>query len=270
MSRSRLSVLALLLFGCTEPTVAPSVATAHLRSPALTLSLPAPEAVMPSGYTTIMGETNNSMPHTWSNVRYQQVFAGSDVVDPHIVKLCLRRDNISGGAGGTQTLTIRMGPTSLDYTNLGSNFDSNYSAPPTEVFSGDVVVPASSGAGTPVDFDFCIPFTQQYDHTAGSNLIVEVINTSSSSLFQPRDACDDSVGSLCTTARAFAFSATAENATLVQTGGLVMKFVSPEPPAPNDPVTSDDCKKGAWADFGFRNQGQCVRFVETGIDSRAI
>jgi hypothetical protein len=267
MSRSKLSVLAVVLFGCTEPTVAPTVETAHLRPPSPSLALAAPEAVMPSAYTTIMGETNNSMPHTWSNVRYQQVFAGSDIVDPRLVKLCLRRDELAGGAGGTQTLTIRMGPTSLDYTNLGNNFDSNYSAPPTEVFSGDVAVPSSTGAGTPVDFDFCIPFTQEYDHTPGSNLIVEVVNTSPSSLFQPRDACDDR-GPLCTTARAFAFSAVAENASLVQAGGLVMKFVSPEPPAPTNPVTSDDCKKGAWADFGFRNQGQCVRFVETGVDSR--
>ncbi len=30
----------------------------------------------------------------------------------------------------------------------------------------------------------------------------------------------------------------------------------------------DECKKGGWANFGFRNQGQCARFVETGKDSR--
>jgi len=28
------------------------------------------------------------------------------------------------------------------------------------------------------------------------------------------------------------------------------------------------CKKGGWEDFGFRNQGQCIRFVNTGKDSR--
>jgi hypothetical protein len=233
----------------------------------MSLAAAAVEAVMPSGYTSMMGETNNSFPHTQKNLRYQQVFSGSDVIDPNIVKVCLRKDELFGGAGSTQTLTIKMGPTSLDYTNLGRNFDANYSAPPTEVFSGDVVVPASSGAGTPVDFDFCIPFTQQYTHTPGSNLIVEVINTSLTSTSQPRDACAGGAP-LCTTARAFAFSAIAENAALVATGGLVMKFVSPDPPAPRDPITSDDCKRGAWSDFGFRNQGQCVRFVETGFDSR--
>lgn len=35
-----------------------------------------------------------------------------------------------------------------------------------------------------------------------------------------------------------------------------------------DPVTKDDCKNGGWESYGFRNQGQCVRFVETGKDSR--
>lgn len=35
-----------------------------------------------------------------------------------------------------------------------------------------------------------------------------------------------------------------------------------------DPVTKDDCKNGGWEQYGFKNQGQCVRFVETGKDSR--
>ena len=36
----------------------------------------------------------------------------------------------------------------------------------------------------------------------------------------------------------------------------------------NDPQTKDDCKKGGWEQYGFKNQGQCVRFIETGKDSR--
>lgn len=30
----------------------------------------------------------------------------------------------------------------------------------------------------------------------------------------------------------------------------------------------DVCKDGGWQDLGFRNQGQCIRFVNTGKDSR--
>lgn len=37
---------------------------------------------------------------------------------------------------------------------------------------------------------------------------------------------------------------------------------------PNDPQDQNECKKGGWEDFGFKNQGQCVRFVETEKDSR--
>lgn len=32
--------------------------------------------------------------------------------------------------------------------------------------------------------------------------------------------------------------------------------------------TKDECKNGGWEQYGFRNQGQCVRFIETGKDSR--
>jgi hypothetical protein len=34
------------------------------------------------------------------------------------------------------------------------------------------------------------------------------------------------------------------------------------------PETKDDCMKGGWEDFGFKNQGQCIKFVNTGKDSR--
>jgi hypothetical protein len=35
-----------------------------------------------------------------------------------------------------------------------------------------------------------------------------------------------------------------------------------------NPLTKDDCKDAGWEIYGFRNQGQCVRFIETGEDSR--
>lgn len=36
----------------------------------------------------------------------------------------------------------------------------------------------------------------------------------------------------------------------------------------NDPETKDDCKQGSWEEYGFKNQGQCIQFVNTGKDSR--
>ena len=35
-----------------------------------------------------------------------------------------------------------------------------------------------------------------------------------------------------------------------------------------DPGSKDECKDGGWEAFGFSNQGQCVRYIETGKDSR--
>jgi hypothetical protein len=35
-----------------------------------------------------------------------------------------------------------------------------------------------------------------------------------------------------------------------------------------DPTTKEDCKDGEWVEYDFSNQGQCIRFVETGDDSR--
>ena len=35
-----------------------------------------------------------------------------------------------------------------------------------------------------------------------------------------------------------------------------------------DPTDIEQCKSLGWIDFGFRNQGQCVAFVNTGHDSR--
>ena len=45
-------------------------------------------------------------------------------------------------------------------------------------------------------------------------------------------------------------------------------FIHPLPPEPTSPSTKDDCKKGGWEGYHFKNQGQCVRFIETGKDSR--
>ncbi|MGQ0702538.1 MAG: TolB family protein [Gemmatimonadales bacterium] len=33
-------------------------------------------------------------------------------------------------------------------------------------------------------------------------------------------------------------------------------------------VSKEQCKNGGWEGLGFRNQGQCLRYVETGKDSR--
>jgi hypothetical protein len=43
---------------------------------------------------------------------------------------------------------------------------------------------------------------------------------------------------------------------------------APDPDPTIDPETRSDCVDEGWQAFGFRNQGQCIRLVETGKDSR--
>jgi hypothetical protein len=45
------------------------------------------------------------------------------------------------------------------------------------------------------------------------------------------------------------------------TGDIV---VVDAPPAPPTPTSKEQCKNGGWAQFGFKNQGQCVAFVQRG------
>jgi hypothetical protein len=262
------AVLAVMSVSCAEPTNPTAQNALTPGAARMDVAVSSAGSVLPSAYVSVMGTLNNNFPHSQKNLRYQQVFLGTDITNPVIVGLCLRRDDIlSPSPSRTQTLTVKLGPTTLDYTNLTGTFDANYSSPPVEVFTGDVEIPSSPGAGTPSDFDFCIPFTTEYDQPAGSNLIVEVVNTSLTSGFVPRDACAGDAPE-CTTSRAYAFSADATEAFSVERGGLVMKLVSPEPPAPVNPADKSECMKGGWSDFGFRNQGQCIRFIETGTDSR--
>ena len=218
--------------------------------------------VLPAAYEAAMGEVNNIWPHSGANMRYQQVFLGSELAGTdRIAGLCLRHDELFGGRELTEQLTVKLGPTSMDNTNLGMTFDDNYSAAPTVVFSGSIVIPATTGAGTVDMFDFCIDFTTQYVHPDNSNLIVEIVNSTSATRTHPMDACSTASAG-CTTRRVLAFSAAASTATFADNSGLIMSFLSA------DPTEKVDCTDDKWADYGFRNQGQCIRFVNTEKDSR--
>lgn len=57
----------------------------------------------------------------------------------------------------------------------------------------------------------------------------------------------------------------------VDTGDIIVGEVGPDPiEVAGDPATRDECKDGGWEAFGFRNQGQCIRFMNTGFDSRGF
>ena len=45
---------------------------------------------------------------------------------------------------------------------------------------------------------------------------------------------------------------------------IVPGSVGGPPPVPEGPTSKEQCKKGGYEEFGFKNQGQCVAFVERG------
>lgn len=46
------------------------------------------------------------------------------------------------------------------------------------------------------------------------------------------------------------------------------RFDVPQPEPEPQPENRMHCMRGGWEDFGFKNQGRCIQFVETGKDSR--
>lgn len=261
-------LMILLLVACADTTSVVAVSDQPPRvAPALRsdissdVTVASTAHVLPAAYTSVMGEVNNIWPHTGAHMRYQQVFRGSELDIEKIDGLCLRHDDLIGGRQSTVNLTVKLGPTQMDNTNLSSVFDDNYSAPPTEVFSGSITIPATTGAGTINSFDFCIDFTTSYSHPAGSNLVVEFINSNATAVSHSKDAC--AVGAAgCTTRRVMAFNTAATTATLADNSGLIMSFFTA------DPEVKADCTEDRWVEYGFRNQGQCMRFIETEKDSR--
>jgi hypothetical protein len=45
---------------------------------------------------------------------------------------------------------------------------------------------------------------------------------------------------------------------------ILPALVGGPPPVPEGPTSKEQCKKGGYEEFGFKNQGQCVAFVERG------
>jgi len=116
-----------------------------------------------------------------------------------------------------------------------------------------------------------IPWSYTGEHTGGSVVLYAVVNDAvvATLLDEPVSRFLRS-GTYTFTVSAgdtygFRFGGTSSATVVVVLSGT---FTVSPPEAPVDPVTKDDCKDGGWTAFGFKNQGQCVAFVETGHDSR--
>jgi len=186
--------------------------------------------VLPKAFTNTMGDGSNTYPQGRANMRYQQVFLGSEIGPSQTwTELCLRRDESAGGPAESQHITLIIGDTTLNQSNLGTNFDKNYRNKLSPVFDGTLNLPAYAGGGTPNSFNICMKFNRPINWGASStiNLIVEMINKSTSSQSHFEDFCSKPAAS-CTTSRAYAFSATASTAAFVDRNqGLIMWLGNP-------------------------------------------
>jgi choice-of-anchor C domain-containing protein len=96
------------------------------------------------------------------------------------------------------------------------------------------------------------------------------------------DTTGKSVTNMGWTTQSFSFTATAATTTLTfqslhtgnpyiwqdQAQGAAVDNVRVTYEGQNNPTTADQCKNGGWVQYGFRNQGLCIQFVNTGKDSR--
>lgn len=64
------------------------------------------------------------------------------------------------------------------------------------------------------------------------------------------------------------FQATELVEVILRRGPEQMWYVPSREFEPEQPETPDDCRQGGYERFGFRNQGRCIQYVNTGKDSR--
>lgn len=187
--------------------------------------LPGTCVVLPKAYATKMGQTANTFPHARSNMRYQQMFLGSEVGRVGIfVELCLRLDEGFGGPAQTQDIELKLGYTAKTQATFSTVFASNYAGgSPQTVFKGKVALPAHRRGGTVQDFKICFKFARPWiwlRSGARPNLLTEWLNTSTASRSHFEDKCQRTLD--CTTTRVWAPSVTATSGRVERHGGLVM------------------------------------------------
>lgn len=183
--------------------------------------------VVPGHMANAFGGSDNSIPFTWSPVRYQQPFLGSDLPSAlTMAGLSLRQDERGPMAHGIIVdleiqvgYTTRTGPTMS--TTFANNFDAG--APVTVLPRTQVVFPDQPLNPTnPADFFMTIPWPVTFSWTsaAGRNLLIQVTVFGNSNGSQtwgyPLDATSGNTG------RLYGTPASATTGTLEPNYGLVL------------------------------------------------
>ncbi len=142
------------------------------------------QSVVPSQFAAAEAPGANAAPFTAiicgaGGIRYQQIYAGSEVGAGTIAALRFRRDGQQGQAFGPVTfhgVTVRLSSTSIAPDHLGSHFDANTGADVKTVFQGDLTLQIGASSTVPRPFDVSIPLAApfSFDGAAGHSLLMEI------------------------------------------------------------------------------------------------
>ncbi|MFQ5505702.1 MAG: hypothetical protein ACE5F1_13030, partial [Planctomycetota bacterium] len=107
-----------------EPRVVPGTAPAH-ASGAVTPAPAGAPTILPKAFATVMGNSANSIPWSWTPTRFQQPFLGSEM--PRVLPIrCIGfRHGFRTDTGATIDLEVWLGYTSFDHTTITTNYASN-------------------------------------------------------------------------------------------------------------------------------------------------
>ncbi len=184
--------------------------------------------VVPAAFRKVMGNNANFYPLGRGNMRYQQVFLSSELLNAKMTGVSFRQDDRTSGRNGRSiSLEILMGYTTKTPSTLTTSFAGNYAGSPALVFRGTVKLPNLTGTNQDprkfaVNIKFQRPFL--YAQTRSRNLLVEFKNHSSGNFIYSMDACS---GKGATTSRLYATPTTASTGRVTRNYGLVMRFDQP-------------------------------------------
>lgn len=166
-----------------------------------------------------------------TSMRLQNVYGASHFSSPIMIReIRYRRDGSLGPVGAsTIDVRLRLSTTPKAPDALSAVFAENLGPDATVALDGVVTIesPSPGVAGGPQPFEILFPLTTPfyYDPSRG-NLLVE-LTSRSTSLVQWTDGSNDS-GDFAS--RAFAFDASAEQATYVDTGADIIAIIAIDPP----------------------------------------
>lgn len=186
--------------------------------------------VVPAAYATTFGESANYFPHGRGNIRYQQVFLGSEVGFRPITGVSFRLDDRFGGAAGTFPITVSVGATTRTPATLtaGVPFAANFDlGGATTVFNGSWSFPAHTPPNTdPSSFVPTIVFDAPviFAGSATRNFLLQFDNNGTTSVTHFFDAA---FSPAATTSRVWATPIAATPNGSTQNYGLVMCLRGP-------------------------------------------